>query len=177
MKQRDQRTIAGNKEKSQRRAPRAVARLRSRSYVFGVALLVHLLAIHAFATSTLAQNLLWAKRAGGTGNEICSELDTGNHRCSGIAVDGSGNSYLTGSFGLMATFGVGEANETLLIGAANTNIFVAKYNSDGTLAWAKQVFVAKYNSNGTLAWVRGIGSTDSGNKATQNASCNTPGCF
>ena len=138
MKRRDQRTIASNKEKSQRTAPLTMARLRSRSYVFGVALLVQLLAIHAFATSTLAQNLLWAKRAGGTGNEICAELNTGNHRCSGIAVDGSGNSYVTGSFGLMATFGLGEANETLLSGVANTNIFVAKYNSDGTLAWAKQ---------------------------------------
>ena len=136
MKRRDQLTIVGNKEKSQRTAPLTIARLRSRSYVFGVALLMQLVAIHAFAMSAVAQNLLWAKRAGGTNDEICPPLSV--HRCSGIAVDSSGNSYVTGSFGLMATFGPGEPNETLLIGAANTNIFVAKYNSDGTLAWAKQ---------------------------------------
>jgi Bacterial Ig domain/Beta-propeller repeat/Thrombospondin type 3 repeat len=138
MKRRDQLTIAGNKEKSQRRASLTMARPRSSSYVFGAALLVQLLAIHAFATSALAQNLLWAKRAGGTGDEICGGLQSNNERCSGIAVDGSGNSYVTGSFQFTATFGPGEANQTQLTFAGNSDIFVAKYKSDGTLAWAKQ---------------------------------------
>ena len=110
----DRRTVAGDREKSQRRGAMTMARLRSRSYVFGMALLVQLLAIHAFATSTLAQNLLWAKRAGGTGDDICSEIQTGNDRCSGIAVDGSGNSYVTGGYRGPAIFGSGEPNETQL---------------------------------------------------------------
>jgi hypothetical protein len=94
----------------------------------------------SFATSALAQNLLWAKRAGGTGMEFCSTLQSNNERCSGIAVDASGNSYVTGSFQSTATFGPGEANQTQLTSSGGLgDIFVAKYNSDGTLAWAKRV--------------------------------------
>ena len=62
-------------------------------------------------------DLLWAKRAGGTSN------DSG---C-GIAVDGSGISFVTGDFPSSATFGPGEANETTLASAGDRDIFVAKY--------------------------------------------------
>ena len=50
MKRRDQLTISGNKEKSQRRGAMTMARLRTTCFVFGTAVLVQLLAIHAFAT-------------------------------------------------------------------------------------------------------------------------------
>lgn len=56
-------------------------------------------------SSGRAQDLVWAKRAGGIGT-----LDTGY----GIAVDRSGNSYATGFFSGPATFGPGEAHETVL---------------------------------------------------------------
>ena len=59
-------------------------------------------------------DLVWAKRAGGT------SFDSGI----GIALDGAGNSYVTGLFSDSATFGPGETNETTLTGAG---IFVAKY--------------------------------------------------
>lgn len=49
-------------------------------------------------TSVFAQELYWAKRAGGTDYERCTGISTGYERCSGIAVDGSGNSYVTGNF-------------------------------------------------------------------------------
>jgi len=68
-----------------------------------------------------AQDLAWAKRAGGTG------VDLGR----GIGVDGSGNSYVTGRFRDPATFGPGETNETTLTSAGIFDIFVAKYVGSG----------------------------------------------
>ena len=70
--------------------------------------------------------LIWAKQAGGTGWE----------NGSGIAVDGAGNSYVTGYFDGTAIFGTGEVNETVLTGKGS--IFVAKYDSAGAVVWAKQ---------------------------------------
>ena len=71
-------------------------------------------------------DLAWAKRAGG------SSIDTGR----GIAVDASGNSYVTGSFRGSATFGPGETNATTLTSAGIFDIFVAKYDASGDLVWA-----------------------------------------
>ncbi len=72
--------------------------------------------------------LLWAKRAGGTAADSST----------GIAVDGGGNSHITGSFEGAATFGPDEANETALTSAGGADIFVAKVDTDGALLWAKQ---------------------------------------
>ena len=38
-----------------------------------------------------------------------------------------------------ATFGAGESNETTLASGGETDGFLARYNSDGTLAWAKSL--------------------------------------
>ena len=62
--------------------------------------------------------LLWAKRAGGTGN-----FDFG----SGVSATERGDSYLTGFFTGTATFGQDEPNETTLTSAGTLDIFVAKY--------------------------------------------------
>jgi len=67
-------------------------------------------------------NWLWAKNAGGT------SFDYG----SGIAVDASGNSYVTGYFNGTATFG-----STTLTSNGDTDIFVAKLDSSGNWLWAK----------------------------------------
>jgi len=72
--------------------------------------------------------LQWVRRAGGSG------LDQGV----GIVVDGSGNSYLTGFFSATATFAPGQANQTTLVSAGDRDIFVAQYDSVGTLVWAKR---------------------------------------
>jgi hypothetical protein len=67
--------------------------------------------------------LLWATSAGG------GMSDLGND----IATDSRGNSYVTGSFRGTATFGAGEANETVLRTSRLLGLFVAKYARDGTL--------------------------------------------
>lgn len=69
------------------------------------------------STPSSAQDLDWAKKAGGTGGDVVG----------GIAVDISGNSYVTGSFQGSATFGVGDTNETTLVSAGGDDIFVARY--------------------------------------------------
>jgi len=69
-------------------------------------------------------NWLWAKQAGGIGN------DEGY----GITVDANGNSYITGCFySSSATFG-----NTTLTSSGYNNIFVAKLDSNGNWLWAKQ---------------------------------------
>jgi beta-propeller uncharacterized protein DUF5122 len=76
-------------------------------------------------------SLAWAKTAGGTG------LDVGH----GIAAFVDGSCVVTGgfaTFGSDATFGAGEPNETTLVSDGFSDAFVARYNADGTLAWATQ---------------------------------------
>jgi hypothetical protein len=62
----------------------------------------------------------WAIKAGG------SDSDIGN----GIAVDSSGNAYITGYFSETATFG-----STSLVSSGNYDIFVAKLSSSGSWQW------------------------------------------
>ncbi len=71
---------------------------------------------------------LWVKQTGGSGGDLSG----------GIAVDGVGNSYVTGSFQGTAIFGAGNPVETTLISERSRGIFVAKYDSDGILRWVKQ---------------------------------------
>ncbi len=72
--------------------------------------------------------LAWATQAGGTshdyGRSISSQSD--------------GSSLVTGRFEGTALFGVGEVNETQLVSAGDKDIFIAQYNTNGTLAWARR---------------------------------------
>jgi hypothetical protein len=45
---------------------------------------------------------------------------------------------VTGWFYISATFGPGEPNQTVLTSAGESDIFIARYTPDGTLAWAKR---------------------------------------
>lgn len=89
----------------------------------------------SFATFTLIvpptpqTNWVWAKKAGGINAQIGS----------GIAVDASGNSYVTGDF--FGSINVGSISLGAIpgqTGAAATDIFLAKYNSAGEVLWAKR---------------------------------------
>ncbi|MBW1810763.1 MAG: hypothetical protein JRJ87_21405 [Deltaproteobacteria bacterium] len=73
-------------------------------------------------------NLDWARRAGGAEGDasksICSQAD--------------GKAIITGTFKGAATFGLGESNETILTTTGNADIFIAKFDSHGSLVWARQ---------------------------------------
>jgi hypothetical protein len=79
-------------------------------------------------------NLLWARQAGG---------DRGNVG-RGIVADTNGNSYVTGVYTGTATFG----NVTLPSTGSfpNGNVFLAKYDTDGNVLWAR--YVAAYQDDG-----------------------------
>jgi hypothetical protein len=81
---------------------------------------------------------LWTSAAsfGGSGSDIGQA----------VKVDGSGNRYVTGAFSATASFplratevdgAAGTAHKTLT-SAGGTDIFVAKYDSSGTLSWLVQ---------------------------------------
>lgn len=87
-------------------------------------------------------NITALASAGGT------SYDEGN----GIAVDASGNVYVTGSYNGTATFGT-----TTKTSAGGEDIFVAKYNSSGVLQWVQ-------SAGGTSEdWGNGIAVDGSGN--------------
>ena len=108
---------------------------------FGAAVALALLMCAIDVAQAQNGNLLWAKRAGGLFDE------QGN----AVAVDSQGNSYVTGYFQDTGTFGPGEANQTQLVTAGSADIFIAKYNSDGMLVWAKKAGGASFDQGNGIA--------------------------
>ena len=88
-------------------------------------------------------NWLWAKQAGG------NYWDMGYS----IAIDSSGNSYVTGNFGETASFGT-----TTLTSIGTADIFVAKLDSNGNWLWAKQA-----GGTSSVAYGYSIATDSSGN--------------
>jgi len=83
--------------------------------------------------------LKWEKAAGGTGNDIPWGIDT--------FIDGS--SVITGQFMDKAIFGKGEPNETSLVSEGGMDAFIARYNPDGTFAWARSAGGGSFYDYGT----------------------------
>lgn len=80
------------------------------------------------ASFDTAGNFIWAKSAGGNKDD----------HSNGIAVDGSGNSYVTGNFQSDIFFAEGDS----LLNAGGTNfnpddIFLLKYNAGGDMIWSR----------------------------------------
>lgn len=74
--------------------------------------------------SVFSQEWDWTKIAGGPAVD----------KVTGIAVDIAGNIFITGYFDSTIAF-----DSTRLISAGGTDIFIAKYDADGVMLWAKQV--------------------------------------
>jgi len=83
--------------------------------------------------------LSWAKRVGGTsiyyGDDWGYEITT-------LSDD---STVVTGRFSVSATFGPDEMNQTVLTSAGGRDIFIARYNPNGTLAWAKRAGGSSYD--------------------------------
>ncbi len=103
--------------------------------------------------------LAWAKRA------VCTDGGRGN----GITTLSDDSTVVTGDFSGSATFGKGEANETVLVSYGIQDIFVARYNPDGTLAWAKRAGGTYYYGD----WGRGITTLSDDSIVVSGAFCDT----
>jgi hypothetical protein len=95
-----------------------------------------------------AGNYIWAKSMGGS---------TDNDVAYGVAIDASGNSYITGSFMGTADFDPGAGTQNL-IASGSTDIFLAKYNASGNYIWAKSINGAG-NEVGYSVAVDGLGNS------------------
>jgi len=71
--------------------------------------------------------LLWAR---------CSE-GGGNITGAGAAAFPDGSTVITGDFSGVKTFGVGEDNVTTLKALDSRDMFLAKYDPDGTFSWVR----------------------------------------
>ncbi len=99
--------------------------------------------------SRQALNVMWAKSIVEPGY-VDSTADV-LEALHGVAALPDGSLYTTGAFFWTATLGTGESGETKLTSAGGGDIVVAKYNPDGTLAWAKRAGGAKDDSGRAVA--------------------------
>jgi len=84
-----------------------------------------------------AGNVLWVKSAGGNYEDWASSVSS----------DASGNAYVTGFFGSSTiTFG-----STTLTNAGGSDIFIAKYDSNGNVLWAKSAIGSGSNGGNSVA--------------------------
>lgn len=77
-----------------------------------------------------AGSVVWAQRAGGAYFD-----DSGQ----ALVVHSDGSVLVTGAFTSQATFGPGTAGDVTLHAAQVQDIFVAKYDRDGSLLWATRI--------------------------------------
>lgn len=79
--------------------------------------------------------LLWAVRAGGNDYDVAQ----------GVTAAADGSVAITGGFSSQATFGEGDPTEVYWDFAQATDVFVAQYDSLGTLEWAARVKGGSYD--------------------------------
>src|SRR5207245_972846 len=84
-------------------------------------------------------SLVWVKRAGGQPNALVQGF--------GVVVDALGNSIVTGGFNGNVTFAPGENNPITFIGKGG---FIAEYDPNGTLVWAKEMAAGVFVSGDSI---------------------------
>jgi hypothetical protein len=89
-------------------------------------------------------DLEWVTNAGSGGDD----------RGARIVADTSGNCYVTGRFVSAATFGFGEANQTILTSALGSDIFIAKYRDAPPALSVPGGGSVTYSTAGALPTVR-----------------------
>jgi len=77
----------------------------------------------------LSGTLIWARRAGGPGVDVASD----------VAVDPEGRLVVVGGYSEAATFGAGEPNETTVEALGAGDGFVARYAPDGNFETVRQM--------------------------------------
>jgi hypothetical protein len=80
-------------------------------------------------------NLLWSKSLGGTSDDLGRA----------IAVDGTGNIYLIGSFQNTADFDPAVATSYTLTSNGSNDIFILELDASGNYIWAGQIGSASYD--------------------------------
>jgi hypothetical protein len=93
-----------------------------------------------------AGQLLWARRAGGSGFDVAK----------GVAVDTAGNIYVTGAYEGIATFGTNALTNTTL--TSYSDIFLARYDAAGNSIWARSAGLDFVHDEGTAVAVDGAGN-------------------
>ena len=80
-------------------------------------------------------NIIYLAKYDASGNIVWAKIPGGNNDSEGygIAADGSGNIYVTGTFRGTINFG-----STTLSANGTSNFFIAKYDSSGTPLWAQK---------------------------------------
>jgi len=79
-----------------------------------------------------AGDMIWARQLGGV------TVDDGSNGFS-IAIDGGGNIYVTGDFYGTVDFDPGSGIYNLLAQGSNGEAFIAKFDNQANLIWAKQI--------------------------------------
>jgi hypothetical protein len=85
--------------------------------------------------------LAWAVRAGGAQDD----------EARGISAGDDGSSVVIGRFRETATFGLGETNQAAFTSAGGYDLFLARYNPDGTLDWARQIGGVEHDEPGNVS--------------------------
>ncbi len=88
----------------------------------------------------------WAKSFGSTSDDVVRS----------IAVDSTGNIYFTGHFTGVVDFDPGSST-VLYQSAGKTDLFLAKFSSNGTFQWVRTLG-SKYNDSGSAVVVDGTGN-------------------